>query len=141
LQIAGAADVPRVGNNEAAALVQLAKGLALIADGGHGRVLRGWEEREPATFRGGGTMPFRDGGHQLGSCRSLWPLAIDRGPGQSASAKTLESMPWILLISMRWRRPLGPRCRRPPSPFVPPAPTMKSVCRRISRPGARCGCG
>src|SRR5690348_10269100 len=32
-------------------------------------LLRGREEREPATFRGGGTMPFRDGGHRLGSCR------------------------------------------------------------------------
>ena len=44
LQIARAADVPRIGDDEAAGLVQFAEGLALVGGGRTG----GWHETLPA---------------------------------------------------------------------------------------------
>ena len=63
LQIKRRADIPRIGNDKAAAVMQRAKDAAFVGGGrlGHGAL---WmKRRDRATITRTRTMPFRDGGH------------------------------------------------------------------------------
>ncbi len=67
LEIARAADIPRIGNDEAAGLVQRAEGLALVGGGRAGRrhgKLPAMEKTKPATASRAATAHFDDTEHE-----------------------------------------------------------------------------
>src|SRR6185437_10135125 len=139
LQIAGAADIPWVGNDETPALVQFAECLALVGRGraGHGR----------SPSRSCGTVPWAAGRGQCHSVMIASALLMRQWRVAQGSAtlrrrkRRRRGNRWTVSISMRWSTRPAQKWRRHPMRSAPAAPTTRSASARTSAPGAVCGYG
>src|SRR6476646_2367114 len=80
LEIARAAGIPRIGNDEAAGFVKFAKGFAFVGGAGHGG--SPGETADRAMIAQQGTMTFRDAA--MSAAHAGQTLAVARQPVQNS---------------------------------------------------------
>ena len=130
LEIARAADVPRIGNDEAAGLRAACGTCAFVG----GRRTGAGMENSCYSVGDLTNLPRRASRGQricvIAAMHARDAILVSGGGG----------LTWIVSTSTRWRRRRAPGCRRPRSRSARPARMTRSRPRKTSRHGGSCAC-